>query len=189
MVWTTQLPLSCILGYHEQKLTLTCACSSYMYVHVPWWMCCLISPQVALWHIDRLKAAQSWIYMYLLDQSATFLLDSSQNSIHHWTWTTGKKKNVTLSLQVEIHILFTKCTYIHVHTHTHTHTHTIQEDEEEFPPKDSSIPDDCIPVPRVCWNGMLPSGLNRMLPLTLWLCIQYLGKLTLHWQMYMFTRF
>lgn len=53
------------------------------------------------------------------------------------------------------------------------------EDEEEFPPKDSSIPDDCIPVPRVCWNGLLPSGLNRMLPLSLWLCIQYLGTTTL----------
>ena len=55
----------------------------------------------------------------------------------------------------------------------------IQEDEEEFPPKDSSIPDDCIPVPRVCWSGMLPNGLNRLLPLTLWLCIQYLGKYSL----------
>ena len=55
-----------------------------------------------------------------------------------------------------------------------THT-TLQEDEEEFPPKDCSIPDDCIPVPRVCWNGLLPSGLNRMLSLSLWLCIQYLG--------------
>ena len=51
----------------------------------------------------------------------------------------------------------------------------MQEDDEEFPPKDSSIPDDCIPIPRICWNGMVPSGLNRMLPLTLWLCVQYLG--------------
>ena len=38
------------------------------------------------------------------------------------------------------------------------------------------VPEKAIPIPHVTWTGMQPHGMNRLLPLTLWLGLQYLGK-------------
>jgi len=50
------------------------------------------------------------------------------------------------------------------------------EDQEGFPPADMAIPEGCVPVPRCSWSGMLAGGLARLTPLSLWLCLQYLGR-------------
>ncbi len=45
-----------------------------------------------------------------------------------------------------------------------------------FPPADTTVPSGCVPLPRSSWAGMLPGGLNKLLPLSLWICLQYLGE-------------
>lgn len=54
-----------------------------------------------------------------------------------------------------------------------------QEDNDTFPPKDVSLVDGSIPIPRINWSGMVPGGILKLLPIPLWLCIQYLGTRTL----------
>ena len=56
---------------------------------------------------------------------------------------------------------------------------SLQEGCTEFPPSDISLVEGSIPIPRASWNGMVPGGMLKLLPLSLWLCIQYLGTTTL----------
>ncbi len=64
---------------------------------------------------------------------------------------------------------------IHNQIHSSLYICLVQENCTEFPPNDLELVEGSIPIPRVCWNGMLPGGIGKLLPLSLWLCIQYLG--------------
>lgn len=55
----------------------------------------------------------------------------------------------------------------------------LMEGSSDFPPSDIALVEGSIPIPRVNWNGMVPGGMLKLLPLSLWLCIQYLGSNTL----------
>ena len=47
---------------------------------------------------------------------------------------------------------------------------------KNFPPKDVEVPDGVYPIPKISWMGMQTQGIAKLLPLTLWICLQYLGN-------------
>ena len=54
--------------------------------------------------------------------------------------------------------------------------HLAQPTASKFPPPDTELGEGAIPLPSISWSALQPHGLNRLLPLPLWLSLQYLGK-------------
>ena len=52
----------------------------------------------------------------------------------------------------------------------------IQPTASNFPGERAKGEEGGFFIPQVIWLSMFPSGVNKLLPLSLWLCFQYLGK-------------